>query len=336
MRSASNVACFVNNMEKGVPILIIVGKSVSIYVYFQSINMHPGSNNAHCPTKPLHRYSVLDWFQCTYIWPETVNGKICFMLKFEKINHYRVSWWDRQDTANPPSAPDFVSKAVCKTCDTCSTESKQTLEPGWVCLNESCALFNIFDGTAVPEDAARNPAFLKERTKFVDFDGLPDLVPALPDSESVDAAFTTERNSWKGIVCPKCQRCNSRTHWDAWRCATEGCNFVLPIKHQVHSTGSLLADNASEYSGRALPLNMCCAPVVEDEAEFFGYWRIQRYTLFLGNTMTHFMANAHINRKPGGAHQILRELQEVDLGLRRFPLSNCNGKNPASFLTRES
>ena len=63
-------------------------------------------------------------------------------------------------------------------------------------------------------------------------------------------------------------------------------------------------------------------PVVEDEAEFFGYWRIQRYTLFLGNTTTHFMANAHIDRKPGGAHQILRELQEVDLGLRRFPLSH--------------
>ena len=30
------------------------------------------------------------------------------------------------------------------------------------------------------------------------------------------------------------------------------------------------------------------------------------------------MANAHINRKPGGAHQILRELQEADLGLRAW------------------
>lgn len=309
VRSASNVACFIKGMEKGVPILMIVG-----------------SNNAHCPTKPLYRYSILDWFQCTYIWPETVNRKVCFMLKFEKINLYCVSWWDRQDAANPPPSPDFTTKAICKTCERCDTESKQTLEPGWVCLNESCAQFNILNGSAIPEDAKRNPDFMKERTKFVDFDGLPDLVPALPDPESVDAAFSTERNSWKGVVCPKCKRCNSRTYWDAWRCATEGCDFVLPVRHQVHSAGSLLSDNTSEYSGRALLLNTCYAPIVEHKAEFFGYWWIQRYTLFPENTITHFIANAHINRKPGGAHQILKELQEVDLGLRRFPLSNCNVK----------
>ena len=32
VRSASGVACFVNNMEKGVPIVIIVGESVSTCV----------------------------------------------------------------------------------------------------------------------------------------------------------------------------------------------------------------------------------------------------------------------------------------------------------------
>lgn len=248
------------------------------------------------------------------------------MLRFEKIDLYRVSWWDSQDAEDPPQAPNFTTKAFSKTCHCCITESKQVMEPGWVCLNESCQQYNILDGSEMPEDAKRNLDFIMERTIFADFDGLPDIVPALPDPESVDATFSTERNSWKGIVCPKCKRCNSRTHWDAWRCATEGCDFVLPIKHQVHSVGSLLADNTSEYSGRALPLDKCSAPIVEQESEFIGYWRIQRYTLFTGNTITHFMANAHINRKPGGAHQILRELQEVDLGLRRFPLSNCNGK----------
>lgn len=298
--------------------------------------MHLGSNNADCPTKPLHRYSVLDWFHCTDIWPETVNRKVCFMLRFEKIDLYHMSWWDFKTAMDPPQAPDFTTKAFCKVCDHCTMESKQVLEPGWVCLNESCAQYNILNGSAIPEDAQRNPDFVNERTEFADFDGLPDLTPALPDPESVDAAFSTERNSWKGIVCPKCQRCNSRTHWDAWHCATEGCDFVLPVKHQVHSAGSLITDNTSEYSGRALPLNDCCALVVEHEPEYVGYWRIQQYTLFPANTITHFMANAHINRKPGGAHQILRELQEADLGLRRYPLANCNGEYAAKFLTNRS
>ena len=288
--------------------------------------MQLGSKNAHCPTKPLHRYSILGWFHCTDIWPEIFDSKVCFMLRFEKIDLWHVSWWDFENATNPPEEPDFTAKALYKTCDLCSTESKQVLEPGWVCLNESCTQFNTLDGSEVPADAQRNSDFVKERNKFADFDGLPDLIPKLPDPQSVDAAFSTERNSWKGIVCPECQRCNSRTHWDAWRCATDGCNFVLPVKHQVHSVGSLLTDNTSEYSGRALPLDTCRAPVIEHGPEFVGYWRIQRYTLFPENTITHFMANAHINRKPGGAHQILRELQEVDLGLRRFRMSNCNGK----------
>ena len=248
------------------------------------------------------------------------------MLRFEKIDLYHVSWWDLPSAIDPPPAPNFTTKAFRKVCEVCITESKQVFEPGWVCLNETCARYNLLAGATIPGDARRNPDFLNERTKFADLDGLPDLIPKLPDPASVDAAFSTERNSWKGIVCPKCQRCNSRTHWDAWRCATEGCDFILPVRHQVHSVGSLLADNTSEYTGRALPLDGCCAPAIEHEPEFFGYWRIQQYTLFPENTITHFMANAHINRKPGGADQILRELQVVDLGLRRFPMSNCNGK----------
>ena len=294
--------------------------------------MYSGSNNAHCPTRPLHRYSILGWFQCTDIWPETVNGKRCFMLRFEKIDLCSASWWDVETNEYPPQ-PDFTTKAFRQACIYCNMESKQVLEPGWVCLNEACAHYNRLDGSAIPEDVERNPDFVNERTKFIDMDGLPDLIPALPDPESVDAAFTTERNSWKGIVCPKCQRCICRTYWDAWRCETENCHFVLPVKHYVHSAGSLVAENTSEYSGRALPLNKYLAPVVEHDPDFVGYWRIQQYTLFHGNTISHFMANAHINRKPGGAHQILRELQEADLGLRRFQMSNCNGEHSANLLT---
>ena len=257
------------------------------------------------------------------------------MLRFEKIDLYHVSWWDLPNTADPPQTPDFTTKALTKLCGHCLMESRQVLEPGWVCLNEACPEYSVLNGAVISEGAKRNPDFVNERTKFADLDGLPDLIPSLPDPDSVDAACSTERNSWKGIVCPKCQRCNCRTYWDAWRCATEGCDFVLPVKHQIHSVGSLVADNLAEYSGRALLLNECHAPVVEHDPEYFGYWRIQKYTLFSENSVTHFMANSHINRKPGGAHQILREMQEVDLGLRRYSLASCNGNHSDKLFDKQ-
>lgn len=196
-----------------------------------------------------------------------------------------------------------------------------------MCLRESCKLFWTINYSAPPQELTYNIQFLKERTRFADPGGVGDLVPELPDPDSPDAPFSTERNSWRGIVCPKCRSCISRKFWDSWRCETEGCNFVLKVKHQIHSAGSLLPDNQREYSGRALPLNKFWAPVIEPEEELFGCWRIQKFTVFPGNTITHFMSNGPINQKPAGAHQMLRELQTVDLDLRRLPLSACEGES---------
>ena len=52
-------------------------------------------------TRTLHRESVLFWFHCTYTWPEALNEKVCFMLRFEKIDHYHVSLWICADVAGP-------------------------------------------------------------------------------------------------------------------------------------------------------------------------------------------------------------------------------------------
>ena len=97
----------------------------------------------------------------------------------------------------------------------------------------------------------------------------PRRFPALSDVDGIREVVSQEQ--LEGYSMSEVQEMHSRTYWDAWRCATEGCDFVSPVRHQVHSAGSLLSDNTSEYSGRALLLNTCCAPIVEHKAEFFGY-----------------------------------------------------------------
>ena len=52
-------------------------------------------------TRLHHRESVLFWFHCTDTWPDALDGKVCFMLRFEKIEHHHVSLGIFSDVAGP-------------------------------------------------------------------------------------------------------------------------------------------------------------------------------------------------------------------------------------------
>jgi len=192
-------------------------------------------------------------------------------------------------------------------------------------LYEHCNKFWKLRGTEAPSDMDFNPDFLNERTPYPDLDGVPDLLPELPDPVA-DALISTERNSWKGLICPKCLACTSRAHWDSWRCETDGCNFVLPVKHTLRNYHSLLADHQVEETGRALPLDEWSAPIKAPKSELLGYWRIQTFSIPGLGTVTHFQSNAHINREAGGAHQILEDLQKAELDLRRNVMASSYGQ----------
>lgn len=204
-----------------------------------------------------------------------------------------------------------------------------------MCLHEQCKNFWELNGTEPPSDMKFNPAFLEERTLYADVAGLPALLPDLPDPVA-DTLISTERNSWKGLVCPKCSACTARAHWDAWRCETEGCGYVLPVQHTLRSYRSLLLDHQSEITGRALSLDTWKTPIQAPATELLGYWRIQTFTIPGMGTVTHFQSNAHINRKAGGADDILKELQEADLKLCRHKMKCSVGKNSKSLYVSRS
>ncbi len=301
--TSAKITSFVKNKEQFVPVALIVG-----------------SKNSNCPSIIPHRYCVMDYFQVTDIWAEKSNRKTCFKFRFEKIDLDVKSWWAPAGSLLPVRSG---AKAVRQACMHCNKSNPQVFENGWMCLNDACNQFWKLNGHEAPADLAYNPLFVKERTSWPShikppYPLRPDLLVA--DNKS-DVNLAVSLASWKGMACPKCGRCNSRTQWDTWKCQTIGCGFMHGIKHTVIDPHTVLPDHGVEFTGHALPQDKHLDPITLREPECVGDWRIHTYDLLPGNHITHFMANATINNKPGGAHDIFRALQGADMGLQRFPLA---------------
>ena len=131
------------------------------------------------------------------------------------------------------------------------------------------------------------------------------------------------------MVCQICGRCNSRTHWDEWKCETDGCTYEIPIHHTIHKASALAPQHAFEAEGHAISFNKWESPVVCKE-DFIGYWRKETYELSPGNFISHYHANLVINRQPGGADEMLEALQGARMGMMRHPLEH----SPGNFLRR--
>lgn len=261
-------------------------------------------------------------------WSEKVTGKTVCRVRLDKIDLKTPSWWGVKGSPLPTRRPDFITKALVQTCSTCGTSSKQRYAPGWMCSNESCASFSKINGEAVSEPPAYNPAFLKERNKWPRHIIAPfPLKPEPPIAYVNNPEMETSASAWKGMVCPKCGGCNSRSEWDEWKCDTNGCDFEIPIHHTVRPANTLAPEHAFEAEGHTMSFDKWEEPVVRSKMEFHGYWRKATYELFPGSFITHYFANQVINRQPGGADEILEALQGNKLGLKRHPLENSPGKH---------
>lgn len=301
--TSSKITSFIKNKEQFVPIGLIVG-----------------SKNATCPSRVPHRYCVMDFYQVTEIWAEKSKGKTCFKFRFEKIDLATKSWWA---PAGSPMPVRSNAKALRQACMCCHKSSSQVFQDGWMCLNEACNRFWKLNGQEAPSKLTYNPAFLNERTAWPTnikppFPLRPDLLVA---DNKTDVNLAVSRASWKGMACPQCGRCNSRTLWDAWQCQTVGCGFTHGIKHTIIDPHTVLPDHGVEFVGHALPQDKHLDPVTMRAPEIIGEWRVHTFDVVPGNHVTHFMANGVLNNMPGGAHDMFRALQGADIGLQRFPLA---------------
>ena len=235
------------------------------------------------------------------------------------------SWCGIQGSPLPPLTPDFTTKALILTCSSCQVPSKQVFAAGWACLNETCTKFSTVNGVNWGV-RTWNPAFINERNKWPAHIKAPMAVkPAPPTAPRDGALMETSLKAWKGMVCPHCGRCNSRTKWDEWKCSSDGCKFEIPIRYHVIPRSELAPDHAFEAEGHSIPFDKCMEPVIRTEAKFHGWWREMKFEICPGNFVLHYISNRVINRQPGGADEILESLQGEKLGMQRFAMKSCAG-----------
>ena len=234
-----------------------------------------------------------------------------------------------KDHPSRPNPPIYAPAATRTICPSCNIESIQIFQ-FWMCLNEHCGSFWTINGDSPTEELEYNPQFLEERTAWPQNVRAPfEIVPQLPyrNSESADSdAFS--RLHWKGVVCRRCGRCNSRRHWDSWRCATARCGYVYQLPQPILSPQAVLDEHEVSYMGHAAPLDTYTLPVTLDPVQFSGEWRIHTYELCPGNVIVHFHANNAANSLTNGANDLFKALQKDNrMGLQRFPLKQHIGSN---------
>ena len=232
----------------------------------------------------------------------------------------------------PPAVPDYLTKAPRSICGTCGEESPLVYNEGWMCLSyKGCPNLGKVNGQPQPTQLTFNQAFLNERTPWPA--GVMPAYSLVPDAitdDPLNEHHSTSVAAWRGFVCPNCNRCNSRIAWSSEVCVTQGCDYSRTITHPVLSRLSVLPPYTQEIYGHAMSHDEYRGHVQPPNVQHLGHWKVLTYKLCDGNYITHFLANKHINARPGGANDVFVEVQKGDgVGLKRPYMKNSMGKSLA-------
>lgn len=189
------------------------------------------------------QYVVLGAFFVTELWqemgvafPKTNKGGNLVEYAVYKVKMQRVDlettpvyWKDDVD-----SNGDWDVSTILETfhCQACSVESPRAFEGKKLCLNRECREFFHEDGKSL---SARDPnlqysrAFIKSTKPFTG-----DIAKA---PTGFQPPPVVDKNGWgsekafrMGMVCPDCGCCNSRAHWNFWKCINCGYKYTSEPK----------------------------------------------------------------------------------------------------------
>ncbi|KAK2603135.1 hypothetical protein N8I77_009614 [Diaporthe amygdali] len=238
-----------HSFEKRVPIGVAVAKEACK----EDAN---GLKTFPCPIPEGLDCVVLGWFLTTHMWPQPVRAqdgsvKTCWMVRMEKINISKASWWSNaahKELPYPsPKERDFETKATKEVCKACEESSARIFKSHFVCLNRECGEWFTVDGKLLTDmelsNIVYNDDFLRERYDRFD-DALkpepletfyPNLYPSFeqflaknyPDAQAspVTADNVAARNEAlvNGFSCPQCGLANSRFLYHGWFCRNTDC-----------------------------------------------------------------------------------------------------------------
>jgi alkylated DNA repair dioxygenase AlkB len=241
-----------------------------------------GDKNSGAITKMPHRYCVLGWFKPTHIWAEKTSTKkktfTTIRYRFERLDTSKPSWYHPITTEPAESA----------------------------------------DGQPAPYgDLDYHPAFLLQRTPWEREVPPFDLNPGVPQIGQHFGDNLSLVNT-KGIVCPDCGRCNSRYMFTHWRCDTPGCRWKLQPKHEIVMPSNLSHTPWDMASDGPSLIKSTTAPAVRTQVKYHSNYKVIKYTIEgISGAVIVAKANKQVVSEPGGADDMFREMQTVDVGLER-------------------
>lgn len=293
-----------NNMAQRNPIVVICG------------NQNPCS-----PSKMPHGYCVLGFFKPTHIWTEKTRGP---GSRIVKTSRYRLERLDRsRPTWYAPSTVLTAERAEMplpsRRCPACHKYSPQVYLIGWLCLNSDCdRLWKLANGKDAPYgELDYHPAFLLARTPWNTEKAPFDLNPGIPDLGRTFGDALSFINT-RGIVCPRCGRCNYRYLWRGWQCDAPGCEWRLDAPRQVVQAQNLgFTAWDMPCSGYGLT-KVTCKPAASVQHGYHNGHKALRLTFEgLQGCVMLLKASQRTNAEPGGPDDMFRELQVGNIGLER-------------------
>jgi len=273
-----------------------------------------------------HRFNVMAWFRVTDIWFEMIGDKKGLQCRLQKLDLADKSWWAALDSSDPLplNQRNFDIRPESIKCLYCHQKSPRIYDSGWMCLNPTCNMFwKLVGNGAAPTSLSYHCSFLNYRV-----DPTTNPVPRYQLTPSylhvINALVRdTIREAWRGIICPFCAHCISRVYWRGWKCSEVpgGCHFQLMLQLNPIAINQVTSVSLRR---KIRPNKLLMLPVVNDRSA--APYRQLTYTLPGVGSITHFVANRQITSRQNGPDDLFRKFQEIDLGLKRFPLKQSQGK----------
>lgn len=284
-----------------------------------------GNKNTNALTKMPQRYCVLDWFKATHVWAEKVMGKgrkayTVIKYRFERLDRSKGSWYAPACSTITESQREMIPPLDFYACGTCGRKSPIAYLIGGMCLSPNCEkLWKLESGESAPYgDLDYHPAFLRHEVRWENEDAPFPVNPGVPGLDQYFGQNLQYVNT-RGVVCPRCGRCNSRYRFAGWQCDTTGCDWTLtPSSDQVVMQQNLHHTPWDIVSNGPGLTRTVAKPAVTMQVRYSHNYKVTRYT-FPGTegSITHAKASRKVVEEQGGPNDMFRELQLKDIGLER-------------------
>lgn len=275
----------------------------------------------------------MGWFRVVDVWFEkTDNDKFGARVRFQKLNLQEPSWWARKGTEDPQSLSERkLIEPQRETCRKCGKSSMLMYEQGWMCLQVNCEASWKLKNGGKPTNLTYAATFLSSRE--LPNDKIKPPLSLIPDrlTAMANPDVRTSRDAWRGVVCPRCNRCVSRTRWNSWICSDSldsntghqaTCQWeekmemtAIPIQSVLESTDT---KKSRRNEGELMQPN---------NIRSTDSYEIVTYVIDGVGKIFHFSAKDSTLQRPNGPNELFRRLQEADLGLRRYRLRVKSGKS---------